>query len=82
MVSPTKSIVRIVCAMNFAPLPTDEEVRARQDLVYAQDSAIVDTQRPERIPVDLRVELHHRNDLLSYKYRTWLKDMGLAYGTV
>jgi len=82
MVSPTHSIVRIVCAMNFATVPTDEEVRTRQDLVYAQDSAIVDTQRPERIPLDLRLDLHHRNDLLSHQYRTWLGNLGITYGTV
>ena len=80
--SPTSSIVRIVCAMNFSPAPTDEEVRKRQDLVYAQDSAIVDTQRPERIPVHLRHELHHRTDLLSQKYRTWMRAMGVTYGTI
>jgi phenylpropionate dioxygenase-like ring-hydroxylating dioxygenase large terminal subunit len=82
LVSPTMSIVRIVCAMNFSPEPTDEEVRRRQDLVYAQDSAIVDTQRPERIPVHLRGEFHHRTDLLNYKYRAWLREMGVTYGTV
>jgi len=80
--TPTSSIVRIVCAMNFSPAPSDEEVRQRQDLVYAQDSAIVDTQRPERIPVDLRIELHHRTDMLSQKYRTWMRTMGVTYGTI
>jgi len=77
----THSIVRICCAMNFSPAPTPEEVRKRQDLVYAQDSEIVDTQRPERIPVDLRYELHHRSDLLGQKYRSWLRNMGVTYGT-
>jgi hypothetical protein len=57
-------------------------VRARQDLVYAQDAAIVDTQRPERIPLELRHELHHRTDLLSQKYRSWLRSMGITYGTL
>jgi hypothetical protein len=51
-------------------------------LVYAQDSAIVDTQRPERIPLELRHELHHRTDLLSQKYRSWLRNMGISYGTI
>jgi len=81
-VSPTMSLVRIVCAMNFSPAPSDEDVRRRQDLVYSQDSAIVDTQRPERIPVDLRDELHHRTDLLSQKYRTWMRSLGVTYGTI
>jgi phenylpropionate dioxygenase-like ring-hydroxylating dioxygenase large terminal subunit len=81
-VSPVTSLVRIWCAMNFIPAPTDEQVRLRQDLVYAQDSAIVDTQRPERIPLELRHELHHRTDLLSQKYRSWLRNMGITYGTI
>lgn len=79
-VSQTESIVRICCAMNFSPEPSDEQVRARQDLVYMQDAAIVDTQRPERIPVELRYELHHRTDLLSQKYRSWLRQLGITYG--
>ena len=81
-VSPVESIVRIWCALNFSPLPSDDEVRLRQDLVYAQDSAIVDTQRPERIPLELRHELHHRTDLLSQRYRSWLRQMGITYGTL
>jgi nitrite reductase/ring-hydroxylating ferredoxin subunit len=82
LLTPVESIVRIWCAMNFLPSPTDDEVRLRQDLVYAQDSAIVDTQRPERIPLELRHELHHRTDLLSQKYRSWLRGMGITYGTL
>lgn len=76
------SIIRICCAMNFDPQPTAEDVRRRQDLVYKQDAEIVDTQRPERIPVDLRAELHHSTDKLGMKYRAWLRDMGIKYGTV
>jgi phenylpropionate dioxygenase-like ring-hydroxylating dioxygenase large terminal subunit len=75
------SLVRIICAMNFAKQPTDEAVRQRQALVYSQDGAIVDTQRPERIPVDLRYELHHRSDLMGQRYRSWLKRQGVTYGT-
>ncbi|MBO1327706.1 aromatic ring-hydroxylating dioxygenase subunit alpha [Acetobacter suratthaniensis] len=80
MVDQQTSIVRICCAMNFNPQPTVEDVRRRQDIVYAQDAGIVDTQRPERIPVDLRLELHHRSDLLGQKYRKWLQTMGITYG--
>jgi phenylpropionate dioxygenase-like ring-hydroxylating dioxygenase large terminal subunit len=72
MVDETTSIVRISCAMNFDPQPSDADVRRRQDLVYAQDSAIVDTQ--------LRQEMHHRCDLLNLKYRAWLKRLGVTYG--
>ncbi|MGE4482788.1 Rieske 2Fe-2S domain-containing protein [Acidocella sp.] len=79
-VDATTSIVRICCGTNFAKQPTDEEVRRRQDIVYEQDSGIVDTQRPERIPVELRYELHHRSDLIGLKYRNWLKSLGVTYG--
>jgi phenylpropionate dioxygenase-like ring-hydroxylating dioxygenase large terminal subunit len=81
-VDPVTSIVRICCAMNFSPQPSDADVRKRQDLVYAQDSAIVDTQRPERIPVELRHEMHHRTDMLGVKYRRWLARTGVTYGTI
>ncbi len=81
-IDPTHSIVRICCAMNFSPSPTPEDVRRRQDLVYAQDSAIVDTQRPERIPLELRHELHHRSDLMGLKYRAWLRSQGVTYGSI
>jgi hypothetical protein len=64
------------------PIPTDEQVRQREEIVYAQDAAIVDTQRPERIPLELRDELHHRADLLSVRYRQWMRDMGVTYGTI
>lgn len=80
LVNETTSIVRICCATNFSPQPSDEDVYRRQALVYAQDSAIVDTQRPERIPVDLCYELHHHSDLITLRYRSWLKKMGVTYG--
>jgi hypothetical protein len=81
-VGPAESIVRIVCAMNMTPMPSGEQVRRRQEIVYAQDAAIVDTQRPELIPLDLRDELHQRADLLSVRYRQWMRSMGVTYGTV
>lgn len=80
MVDEVTSIIRLSCAMNFTNPPSDADVRRRQDLVYAQDAEIVDTQRPERIPVDLRQELHHRSDLLGMKYRSRLKAQGVTYG--
>jgi phenylpropionate dioxygenase-like ring-hydroxylating dioxygenase large terminal subunit len=80
-VGETDSIVRIVCAMNFEPMPTDEQVRRRQEVIFAQDAEIVAMQRPARIPLDLRHELHHRTDLMGQKYRSWMRNMGVTYGT-
>jgi len=78
----TQSLVRMVCAMNFEQMPSDEQVRDRQALVIGQDSDIVDIQRPEKMPLDLRYELHHRTDLMGQKYRSWMRDMGVTYGTI
>ena len=36
---------------------------------------------PERIPLDLREELHVRSDRLAVAYRRWLKELGVTYGT-
>jgi phenylpropionate dioxygenase-like ring-hydroxylating dioxygenase large terminal subunit len=75
-------VIRICTARNFSPELTETDVLRRQDLVYAQDRDIVETQRPERIPLDLRQELHHRSDRLGQQYRRWLQSFGITYGTV
>jgi len=75
-------IIRICTARNFSPELTDAAVHRRQDLVYSQDREIVETQRPERIPLNLREELHHRSDRLGQRYRRWLHEQGVRYGTV
>ena len=79
-VSATHSIVRICAALDIKPAPDAEQTRARADIVFNQDRDIVETQRPERIPVELRYELHHRTDLMGQKYRSWLRDLGVTYG--
>jgi phenylpropionate dioxygenase-like ring-hydroxylating dioxygenase large terminal subunit len=75
-------VIRICTARNFSPELTAEDVHRRQDLVYEQDRDIVETQRPERIPLDLREELHHRTDRLGQQYRRWLHALGIRYGAV
>lgn len=75
-------IIRICTARNFGPELTVADVHRRQDLVYEQDREIVETQRPERIPIDLRHELHHRTDRLGQEYRRWLAELGITYGTL
>ena len=46
-------IIRLCVAINFGENLTEEDILRRQDKVFAQDRDIVETQRPERIPVDL-----------------------------
>ncbi|MBD1552689.1 aromatic ring-hydroxylating oxygenase subunit alpha [Pseudomonas typographi] len=78
----THSIVRVLAALDVNPRPTAEAVRERADVVFAQDRDIVESQRPERIPVELRYELHHRTDLMGQRYRTWLRNKGITYGVI
>ncbi len=82
LVDETHCIVRQNIAMNFKNQPSDQDVRARQDLVIGQDRAIVESQRPEQIPTALHYELHHRTDLLGQRYRKWLHGLGIRYGVI
>ncbi len=81
-VDATHCIVRVCAAMNAQPHPDPKGVRDRADVVYLQDRDIVETQRPERIPVELRYELHHRTDLMGQRYRSWLRAKGIVYGVI
>jgi phenylpropionate dioxygenase-like ring-hydroxylating dioxygenase large terminal subunit len=74
-------IIRLGIAINFGPELTEADILRRQDAVFAQDRAIVETQHPERIPLDLKEELHLRSDRLAVEYRRWLKELGVTYGT-
>lgn len=76
------SIARVAMAFNFGHELTDDQIRTRQELIFEQDIEIVETQRPERIPIDMRAEMHHRVDKFSVQYRRYLKDLGVTYGTV
>ena len=73
-------INRVLFAINFAPHLTVADMLPRQDVVYGQDREIVETQRPERIPVDLREEMHHRSDRMGVAYRRFLAELGISYG--
>jgi phenylpropionate dioxygenase-like ring-hydroxylating dioxygenase large terminal subunit len=70
-----------VMAMNYSFDVPEGKIRAFQDEVTAQDRPIVESQRPELLPLDLQAELHLRSDRTAIAYRKWLRQLGLAYGT-
>ena len=74
------SLVWLGVAINFGADLTEKDVLERQDQVFEQDREIVESQRPEMIPLDLREELHVNCDMLAVEYRRWLKEMGLTFG--
>lgn len=59
----------------------DEQFIAFQDKIVSQDIPVVESQRPELLPLDLQAELHLRSDRTSIAYRKWLKELGLKFGT-
>ncbi|HTZ99845.1 MAG TPA: aromatic ring-hydroxylating dioxygenase subunit alpha [Candidatus Aquilonibacter sp.] len=75
------SLAWIVIALNYAQDVPDDELRSFQDKVTAQDIRIVNSQRPEFLPLDLQTDLHLRSDQLAIAYRRWLTKSGMRYGT-
>ena len=76
-----ESVAWMVMALNYAAGTPDEQLRRFQDEVAGQDVPIVESQRPELLPLDLQAELHLRSDRTAIAYRQWLKKIGLRYGT-
>lgn len=76
-----ESIAFMVISMNYAHDLPEDELRAFQDRIVTQDRPIVESQRPELLPLDLAEELHLRSDQTAIAYRRWLRSMGVGYGT-
>jgi phenylpropionate dioxygenase-like ring-hydroxylating dioxygenase large terminal subunit len=70
-----------IIAMNYGFEIPVEQLRGFQDRIVAQDKPIVESQRPELLPLDLAEELHLRSDRTAIAYRKWLKELGLRFGT-
>jgi phenylpropionate dioxygenase-like ring-hydroxylating dioxygenase large terminal subunit len=68
-------------AMNTGLDRPAADFRAFEDLLASQDVAVVESQRPELLPLDLQAELHLRSDRIAIAYRQWLRVLGLSYGT-
>jgi phenylpropionate dioxygenase-like ring-hydroxylating dioxygenase large terminal subunit len=79
-VSQTESIAWTYVALDYGD-QTDEEIRAFEDTITWQDIPVVESQRPELLPLDLQAELHLRSDRTAVAYRTWLRQLGLSFGT-
>ncbi len=48
---------------------SDEQTRQFEDMITLQDIPIVESQRPELLPLDLQAELHLRSDRTAIAYR-------------
>ncbi|HTZ60856.1 MAG TPA: aromatic ring-hydroxylating dioxygenase subunit alpha [Acidobacteriaceae bacterium] len=72
---------RLVMALDYAHDVPDEVFVEFQNRVTAQDKTVVESQRPELLPLDLQSELHLRSDRMAIAYRKWLREIGFSYGT-
>ena len=74
------SIVWMYVAMDYGDL-SDAQVRQFQEDIIQQDIPVVESQRPELLPLDLQAELHLRSDRTALSYRRWLRELGVTFGT-
>lgn len=65
----------MLLSLNYAHDQSEEQLRAFQDRIVAQDRPIVESQRPELLPLDLQAELHLRSDRTAIAYRQWLRQL-------
>jgi phenylpropionate dioxygenase-like ring-hydroxylating dioxygenase large terminal subunit len=64
-------------AMNYEP---ESSMIEFQDRIFGQDRPILESQRPELLPLDLQAELHLRSDRTAIAYRRWLRELGVKTG--
>jgi phenylpropionate dioxygenase-like ring-hydroxylating dioxygenase large terminal subunit len=70
-----------ILALNYGHDLPDSDLLDFQDKITMQDKPVVESQRPELLPLDLQAELHLRSDKTAIAYRRWLREIGLSYGT-
>jgi len=75
-----RSLAWMWIAMNYAFDVPAGDIRTFQDKIVAQDVPIVESQRPEVLPLDLQAELHLRSDRAAITYRRWLRELGWTFG--
>ena len=67
-------------AMNYGHDLPAEDLVAWQDRIFAQDRPILESQRPDLLPLDLAAEMNVRADRTAVTYRRWLRQRGLSFG--
>jgi phenylpropionate dioxygenase-like ring-hydroxylating dioxygenase large terminal subunit len=72
---------RLIMVLDYGHEVPEADLLRFQDEVTAQDKIVVESQRPELLPLDLQAELHLRSDRMAIAYRKWLRSIGFTYGT-
>jgi phenylpropionate dioxygenase-like ring-hydroxylating dioxygenase large terminal subunit len=76
---PVDSSAWMWMAMNYQP---ESSMIEFQDRIFEQDRPILESQRPEMLPLDLQAELHLRSDRTAIAYRRWLRELGVRTGAL
>jgi phenylpropionate dioxygenase-like ring-hydroxylating dioxygenase large terminal subunit len=58
----------------------EAEYTPRIAAIFEEDRAVVESQRPELLPLDLQAELHLKSDRVAIAYRLWLRQLGVRWG--
>lgn len=78
-VTPVRSRVWFRLAVADFESP-DEKLQAFQHTIFTQDQPVLESQMPQRLPLDLRAELHTAADKASSAYRRYLRQSGITFG--
>jgi vanillate O-demethylase monooxygenase subunit len=65
-------------ARNFDPQVPARQLLDWENAILAEDKPIVESQRPEELPVDLSEEFHIRSDRFATAFRQAMKSLGLG----
>jgi vanillate O-demethylase monooxygenase subunit len=65
-------------ARNYNLEQPDEVIQAFERTIFGQDQRVVESQRPERVPLDLAAELHLAFDAVAVAYRRAMRAHGFG----
>lgn len=78
--SPVESTAWMWMTMNYGHDIAEKELIEWQNTIFSQDQPILESQHPQRLPLDPQAEVSMRSDKTAVSYRRWLSKMGLTYG--
>ena len=78
--TPNDSTAWMWMTMNYGHDIPEQDLIGWQNQIFAQDRPIVQSQRPELLPLDLQAELNMRCDRTAVNYRRWLRELGMQFG--
>ena len=77
-VSADRCVGYCLVARNYHLEQPDQVMQDFERLVFSQDQRVVESQRPEQVPLDLTAELHLTFDAVAVAYRRALRVFGLG----